>query len=117
MAQIDFSNAKIEPVSTMKPFSQYKMALGVANNFNTYFKDADGNNILSVNYLAPTILANTPTRLSLIYSGTLGSSIASGTAFYLGLSGAANKFWKVSNISFSAGDTFGFQLDFDITIS
>ena len=118
MAQIDFSNATIEPVSTKKPFSQYKLGLGIVNNFNTYFRDVDGNNLLSVNYLAPTILANTPTRMSLIYTGTIASGIASGTAFYLGLTGgAAYNFWKVSHISYSAGDTFSFQLDFDITIS
>lgn len=114
MAQIDFSNAIIEPYSPNKPFSYYKLGLGVTNNFNTYIMNDTGN-ILTANYVVPTILANTPTKYSLLYTGTIGSSVASGTYLYLGLSNT--RIWKVSNISYSAGDTFSFQLDFDITVS
>lgn len=114
MAQIDFSSAIIEPYSSNKPFSYYKLGLGLVNGFNTYFMN-DTVNILTTGTLAPTVLTNTPTKFSLIYTGTIGSGVASGTYFYLGLNNTRN--WKVSNISYSAGDTFSFQLDFDITVS
>lgn len=115
MAQIDFTNAVIEPAgSTYKPFSYYKLGLGLQNNFNTYFTDDNGS-IVPNTYITPTILTNTPTKLSLVYTGTISSTATGGSYFYLGLTGS--RIWKISNISYSAGDTFSLQVDFDITVS
>lgn len=99
MAQVDFSSAVLT-----KPNTSAWSTANLKLNDNA-LKDANNNLIAS-----PTITrTNTATRLTHNYSG---SFTASGTEFYIGnLSG-----WYVSGISFSAGDTFNFAIDIDITV-
>ena len=122
MAVVDFSNAIIKPQSAFNGHTPWARGnyYGVCDaNNRVHIYDASGNTLNSSQYITPTFQVLTPTKVAIIISGSFASGITSGTKFYLGRgSGAsAELFWEISNISFQAGDTFSFQLDFDLTIS
>ena len=100
MAQVDFSSAKLEPYN--KSFwSRAYLHLQVA-----YLFDSGGTTISNVQL---STLLRTYNKVTLLFVGTLN---ASGTEFIIG-NGTA-KCWKVTNISFNAGDTYSFAIDIEI---
>lgn len=111
MAQVDFSNAVIEICTGVsRSLPVIRMA-----NIGTYSYDRrlwDSNlNRISSNESITTPVENRYQK-SLLYSGTFTTS---GTEFYLFDTDSRNYSWKVSNISFNAGDTYYFQVDAVIT--
>lgn len=113
MAQVDFSNARIEP-STITSSSfptainptayENVMLSGVGN---TALWDASMNTVSDP--VTITRLVNEKKQLMYLYQGTF---TASGTEFYiLNANQGIITGWKISNISFSAGDTYVFQIN------
>ena len=104
MAQVDFSNAVLDVYnSSARPFA-YSNYLNIPYEATVY-DDQSGNSIngsASVN-----IILNTPTKVSILFTGVF---TASGTSFHTNRS-----VWGVSNISFSAGDTYSFVIDIEVS--
>jgi len=104
MAQVDFTNAVIEPYdSGIWDISSLRFN-------NSGFYDSSGNLINSNSNYSQRLVSATKTTYT--YTGVMS---ASGTEFYISYSGYY-KFWKVSNISFSNGDSYSFVIDVDISI-
>lgn len=112
MAIVDFSNAVLDVYNNnqQKPleFSNY---LGFNAAFGNMLLDSQGNVLSSA---TRSIITDTPTKISFLYRGTFNDS---GTEFYIGYGGnTPDRFgWKVSNISFSANDTFAFVIDIEVS--
>lgn len=100
MAQVDFSNAVIEPYGTQNITAYSNLDLNT-----TVLRDANDNTIS--NAFTPSQLINQQKQLMYLYQGTFS---ASGTEFYMYYTNGQGK-WKISNISFSSGDTFVFQIN------
>jgi len=104
MAAVNFDNATLDVNSSViyKPMTSSSYLL---INESAYLFDANGSSIVT----SPTkgILSNTPSKVSILCSGTFG---ASGTELYLD----RYRIWKVTDISFSSGDSYGFVVDIEI---
>lgn len=108
MAEVDFSNAKIEPVDIWQ--SQYVMYnptaneyLGLASSYHTRLYDSNQQQISST--FTRTQLINQSKQFMYIYQGVFS---ASGTEFYIL---GDNVVWRVYNISFQSGDSYVFQIN------
>lgn len=108
MAEVDFSNAIIEPALTDTPTVNANLSL-------------DSNLLYSVSSPSTSIVNSGATRLRLvnaskqmvyIYQGVFTTS---GTEFLIHTSSNATAGWKVSNISFNSGDTYVFQINATLT--
>ena len=106
MAMVDFSNAVLD-VNREKPLNYQYLS---TDEYNHYLMDANGN-IINSNR-STQVLTNTPTTLSRLYTG---SFTASGTEFYLGTYFTTGSAWKVSNVSFSSGDSYSFVIDIEVS--
>jgi len=109
MALVDFTNARIEPNSSSPLNPMEYIRLGI---------NAVTENIVPRNSSGSAIGTGSSGSLSadswyekMYFQGTF---TASGNEFYLGTSAASNVLWKVSNISFSSGDTYSFYIDMEI---
>lgn len=100
MAQVDFSNARIEPLHAITWSWDYQ--LGLASTGALF--SSDGTQIVS-NQQMNYSYYNPPTKAVILYAGAF---TASGTEFYI-----KNQVygWKVSNVSFSAGDSYSFEIE------
>ena len=98
MAQVDFSNAQIEPYSKT-PMGTYNSGL----NATTELYNSSTTVIGSVSI---TTLKNDTNEAIFQYTGTFS---ATGTEFLFGYYGSY-LCWKVSNVSFNSGDTFSFKI-------
>ena len=107
MAQVDFSNAVLDVVSGYTPLSlpEY-LRLNVSE-----FHDSSHNALNYQSWNPNVILQNTPTKVSILYSGTFN---VGGTEFYIAYTGTEEA-WCVSNISFSAGDVYSFVIDIEVS--
>ena len=113
MADVDFSNAKIEPVNNLG---------GVLYNpTQTSYVSLESDIRLYDNALNtistssnPSQLVNEQKQLVVMYNGTFN---ASGTEFYIvGKSGTTRvAAWRIYNISFNSGDTYLFQINATLT--
>ena len=108
MAQIDFSNAVLEPVGNthMNPY----MSFEPTTNLSIAICDSSGTRIGSVT--TKQRLVDESGKFVMLFIGSINSGIASSTEMYIGM-GTQNpwtKYWKISNISFSGGDTFTLQI-------
>ena len=108
MAQVDFSNARIEPYDTWggyplkNPTFNANLGLNYGGGNSNLFNIND--QVISSSFTC-TQLINQQKQLMYLYQGTFS---ASGTEFYIK---GDTVVWKVSNISFSNGDTFVFQIN------
>lgn len=110
MAHVNFDNAIIEPVRS-NPLTAGNFSL-IFNNGDFYYPN-DLTVKMNENRTA-TILSQTNTKMSIVYSGTFKRA---GTSFYLGdTSSGIGVLWEVSNISFQIGDTYSFVIDVEINI-
>ena len=102
MAQVDFSNAVLQPYSN----SYYPMTRSgyLALGSNGALLNEYGYAISST--VSKTFLTNTPSKVSIL---CVGNFTTSGTEFYMG----TDLIWKISNVSFSNGDTFSFVIDIE----
>ena len=109
MAQVDFSNAVISVDTSLankvNPVSRLEINIDASSSLN----DANGN-VISTNYSA-TRTVNEQYQFVYVYTGRF---TASGTEFYVYKDYASAARWKVSNVSFSAGDTFSFKIRADL---
>ena len=108
MAEVDFSHARIEPWSnnSNNPTTSACVSLaGMTDLFNSSIQSISST-------ITRTNLVNQQKQLVYQYSGRF---TASGTEFYLvAYDGSFYNGWKVSNISFSSGDNFIFQIKADL---
>lgn len=112
MAQVDFSHAVITPVSGTYPLRNDYEKIYDPTGYSGLF---DSNRI-QIAGLTVHNTENLANHFSVVYSGTFGYS---GTEAYLAVGFQSNPqlVWKISNISFSAGDYFSFQIDIDLTVN
>lgn len=104
MAQVDFSNAIIEPDSrrTKPPVADADVSL----NLEYWYDDTD----LVSDCTSRTRIVNEQKQMVYQYTG---SFVKNGTYFYMDT--AYNGGWKISNISFNAGDTYNFTINATLT--
>jgi len=119
MAEVDFSNARIEPVAYpgigQNPFASYsainptgKANVSLAMSANLW--NASSTSITTG--ATQTRLVNESKQLTYLYQGTFN---ASGTEFYIIYYGSNTMgAWKVLNISFNSEDTYVFQINADL---
>ena len=104
MAQVDFSNAKIEPSDYNNPHPMgYDYLMQLDNSLFLYTRE-DGS--INTNANKATLLS-TSKKISILYTGTFTKS---GNYFYLG----THYVWKVSNITYNAGDTYSFVVEVEV---
>ena len=104
MAQVDFSNAVIEPAGTKNPIGTVYVNL---RNTSGYLRNASGTTIGSGSYSS---LVSESKQYIIQYRGTFS---ASGTEFYV--YSANDGKWRVSNITFNSGDTYEFMINATLT--
>lgn len=108
MAQVDFSNAVLDVFSgNPMTFGNYMQLYYVSSNS---LDDPNGNPIST-----PVVskILDTPTKVSILYAGSIVTSNVSGTEFLLRIGNT--RVWKVSNISFATGDTYSFVIDIEVS--
>lgn len=108
MAQIDFSNAVLEPVDNthMNPY----MSFEPTTNQSMAICDSTGARIGTIT--TKQRLIDETGKFVMLYIGSIASGTSASTEMYIGM-GTQNpwtKYWKISNISFSGGDTFTLQI-------
>jgi hypothetical protein len=106
MAQVDFSNAVLD-VNDGLPltYSNYLAINGTARFINN-------NDSITYSYPTVTKIYDTPSKVSILFTGSVTDG--SGTSFVLRHPQLYN-IWKVSNISFSSGDTYAFVIDIEVS--
>ena len=104
MADVDFSNAVLD-VNYDEPLEFSYLGIYSNNPF-----DKSGNQITTNS--GSSAVSSTPAKLTWLFTGTF---TANGTEFYLGAfyGSSTGGTWKVSNISFSVGDTYSFVIDIE----
>ena len=111
MAVVDFSNAHIEATSinNTKPMTIGYLGLRGYRG-DPRVCDSSGSSIVSnLQQTDGTVTINST------YVTLSGTFTASGTELYVGNT-VNGLLWKISNVSFSSGDTFDFRIDAEITI-
>ena len=108
MAMVDFTNAVIEVDST---YSAPPFAAPEVNVSSGSLRDAGGSQIGGSNH--SKIVDQLMNQVH-SYSGTF---TADGTEFYIySTTGSPSPArWRISNISFHAGDTYSFQIPIELT--
>ena len=99
MAQVDFSHAVLEPYEDSKPLTWDYLNLDTTNSI--FNRNGQG-----IGTGSRSIITNTPTKVSFLFAGTFS---ASGTEFLMG----NYTVFRVSNISFSVGDSYSFIIDIE----
>ena len=109
MAQVDFDNAVLDvnPNSSNNPMNINKY-MGIGAGYS--LRNSSNSEIVS-NY-SSSVISNTPTKASILFTGTF---TASGTQFFITSGWGSQIDWKVSNISFSSGDTYAFVIDIEVS--
>ena len=104
MAQVDFSNAVLDVKSGETP-------LALVNYLQLNNRDIYDSSRNRISQATVSILTNTPTKVSILYTGSFSSS---GNYFYMAYNAStlAGTF-EISNISFSSGDTYSFVIDIE----
>lgn len=105
MAMVDFSNAHIEPSGTQNVTADTTLNLNVSGLY-----DSSGNRINS-NSSTRSELVNQQKQLMYNYQGEFTDS---GTELYI-YQNVSTRCWRISNISFSNGDTYVFQINATLT--
>lgn len=108
MAQVDFSNAKIEPLTDDTwGWADFRL------NTNTFYdKVAQGSSVSTA--IIVEVINDTATKKSFQYSGRFTKS---GTEFYFAGTNNNRKSWRVYNISFDIGDVYAFIIDIELIVS
>lgn len=119
MAQVDFSNARLVLQNpSLKPLVfkkiglvDYRFVNSMSKNFLT---DPSVSPTEIVGTATITLINDTPGKYSLAF---VGSFIKSGNTIWWETRTDYYNYqfvWKITNISFSAGDTFSFIIDVDV---
>lgn len=109
MAEVDFSNAIIEPANLtnwINPTAYQNISID-----NGFLRDASGNAVSTD--VQRTVVVNDTKQLVYLYHGTFTTN---GTEFYLRRSeSSVYAGWRISNISFNSGDTYTFTINATLT--
>ena len=108
MAQVDFTNAHIEPMSSGTVNITSVENVGMVSYNNRFF---DSNIAYITNAVTTTRMVNEQKKLVYKYQGTF---TANGTEFFIRPSSPDPTGWRVYNISFNNGDTFDFSIQADL---
>lgn len=112
MAVIDFTNAVLD-VNTDDAHPHLPMTMADYLYFmNSSTNLYDSSNQTVATSFSKSIISNTPTKVSVLFTGVF---YRSGTSFYIGYYYGNNLVWKVSNISFSENDAFAFVIDIEVS--
>ena len=106
MAQVDFTNAVLDVYGNSDKPLTYANYLYFDNT--AFFTDIPVTGQISTPN--KSIILNSPEKVSILFTGVF---TASGTQFLIG--DANIKAWKVSNVSFSANDTYSFVIDIEVS--
>lgn len=113
MAQVDFSHAILRPAENRKPLEggAYLDLYLDTYGYRRQIVNSQGTSIAD-NYTME-FLEKTMNRMVVLYTGEF---IESGSEFYLAyVYQTTDKLWRVSNVSFSAGDMFSFKITMELT--
>ena len=119
MARCDFSNAVLSLTANSNIATDY-YSLGLSySGGGVLFKQVNGTYQPIVTNNTLTTVVQKSKVLKFIYNGTFTES---GTSFYFGhasenFSTGDNATFKISNISFNAGDTYSFEIDATYTFN
>jgi len=115
MARCDFSNARLEAIGANPITNRSRLGL---ENSDQLFKIQNGSFVSITTNQSRTAVTVKSTILKYIFNGTFTES---GNSFYFGIAGnysvQTNGYWKMSNISFNAGDTYSFEIDATYTFN
>ena len=119
MAQVDFSNANIEIISGAYPLNQFWMSLQSAvSSWGSPKLTNSSDKTVVYSTTSASVLTNTASKFSIRYTGTFGSNTPSGSTEFGICSKNINytdtMCLKVTNVSFSSGDTYDFIVDVDV---
>ena len=107
MAFVDFSNAQLHLPSD----STFNITTeAYASLYNSYLFNSSSQTIVNNNYC--NLLKNEQKKLVFVYTGTFTES---GTEFYFGHRSALYQKYKITGVSFQAGDTYSFQIPVTLT--
>ena len=106
MAQLDLSHAHIIPVYANPGKFSY---LGLNDTASTHLRNASGTELSDG---SKNLINTAKDTFKIQYSGTFK---ASGTEFYIAFSNY--NVWKVTNVSFSSGDTYSFIVKANIMLN
>ena len=110
MAQVDFSNAVITAVNLANVSYAALPSADVALNTRV-FRKVDTDDQISNTSTSVSVYSESTSRKSFRYVGSFNTVPSSGsTSFRIGYA------WKVSNVSYSAGDVFDFIVDVDTSV-
>lgn len=112
MADVDFSHAVLDAYSSNSAYYPMVSSNNLLLKYSA-LKMLDINATEVTSNMVRTTLTNTPTKVSILFSGSFNTS---GTEFYLidlFATSMSKATWKVSNISFSSGDTYSFIIDIE----
>lgn len=113
MAEVDFSNAKIEPMAdgawSLFPSKNPTIRANVSLSQGTLYA-ISGSTLSTIASGSVTQLVNQQKQLMYLYQGTF---TASGTEFYVMNTSSSTEVsgWRIYNISFNSGDTYVFQIN------
>ena len=115
MAQIDFSNAIIdlspEIGSNARPLASPYFA--TSSSGYMYWRESSSAGYSLVSVATIQRLEATNNKLSYLVTGAITEPGFSDLTWFV----FWGNYWRVSNIRYSSGDTYSFQVDFDITVS
>ena len=107
MAQVDFTNAKIDFGDTPPMDAYFCLKSGDYHDVS-YPCDTNGNLIGSNGVIQ---IVRDYHSLTTTTPGTFNSS---GTEFYICKKNSTEKYWRIYNISFNSGDTYEFEINLDL---
>jgi len=115
MAQIDFSNAIINLSPDLGGNAKPLAApyFGTSSNAYLYWRETPSAGYTNVSQATMQRLESSNSKLSYLVTGTITTEGLSNLTWFE----LWSQFWRVSNIRYSSGDTYSFQVDFDITVS
>ena len=109
MAEVDFSNATIEPATTLAGMTMYNPTRNEKLSLTAYGGKLFNSNGVEIGTGTLTLLVNELKQFVYQFRGTFS---AGGTEAYIVGNDAA---WRIYNISFSNGDTYSFTINATLT--
>ena len=111
MAQVDFSNAVFD-VNSAVDDTPFKYGTDMLIEIDYGLKNV--NRTIITSNAERKVIYDTPSKRSILWAGKF---TASGTECYIGSNYYSRNMWKISNISFSAGDTYSFVIDIEVNLN
>ena len=109
MAQVDFSNAILDvaPTNVANVICEQTLALGYGSSLY------DNNQTIITSDSSFRVLTKTNSKVTYFFQGKFNTN---GTECYIYNGYYMKNYWRISNISFSSGDSYSFTIDVEIKV-